>query len=145
MILPPWIYPPPDFDNIDQLNYVILGAIGVEVTIISFFCPLGHNGIINKIGNNFVGGGWVEGSGAVVWRILVDGTPPPGATNYDSILGSLGSPANPVSIPGFRIYENQLLTLTALNVSVVLSGQLVGARFIGYDYPREYEDPDIWV
>lgn len=137
---------PNNWENIDQLAYVALGALGgAAVTILSFKVPQGRNGIIRKIANNFIGGGWTEGSGDVVWQILADGAPPPGATSYNNILGSLGSPANPTEIPGFRIFENQLITVIAKNVNVVLAGQLVGARLVGYLYPRDLEDANIWI
>lgn len=136
---------PNNWENIDQLAYVALPAIGADAVIISFKVPPGRNGIIRKVGNNFVGGGWTEGTGDVVWKILADGTPPPGATSYNNILGSLGSPANPTEIPGFRIFENQLITVEATNVNVVVAGQLVGARLVGYLYPRELEDANIWI
>lgn len=138
-------FPPMNWENVDQLGYVGLPAIGAEAVILSFRVPIGRNGIIRKVANNYVGGGWVEGSGAVIWKILVDGAPPPGATSYNSILGSLGSPANPVEIAGFRVFENQLVTVVADNVSVVVAGQLVGARLVGYFYPRELESVDVWI
>jgi hypothetical protein len=149
--LPPWIYQPTNWENIDQINYVLLPAIGSTVTIISYVVPPGRNGIINKVACNFVGGGWVEGSGDVIWRILVDGTPPPGATSYDSILASLGNPSNPTGIAGFRIFENQVITLVALNNpggangGVVVAGQRVGGRFAGWNYPTDIEEDDIWI
>ena len=136
---PLWIDPPDQWENLDQVNYVALPAIGTEANVISFQVPLGRNGVIQKVANNFVGGGWTEGSGAVLWRIQVDGAPPPGASSYDSILASLGSPANPVQIAGFRIYENQVLTLVVRNVSIVVAGQLSGGRLCGYLYPRDME------
>jgi hypothetical protein len=140
-----------NWENIDQDNYALLPAIGATVTIISYVVPPGRNGIIYKVANNFVGGGWVEGTGDVIWRILVDGTPPPGAVSYDSILASLGNPASPTEIPGFRIFENQVLTLVAFNNpagpdgGVVVAGQRVGARFVGWNYPTDIEDSDIWI
>jgi len=142
---PLWVDPPDQWENIDQFAYVALPAIGAEANVISFQVPLGRNGVIQAIANNFVGGGWAEGSGAVVWRIQVDGAPPPGATSYDLILGSLGSPANPVKISGFRIYENQVLTLVVRNVAVVVAGQLSGGRLLGYLYPREMEADNLWL
>lgn len=143
--LPVWLYPPMQWENIDLLSYAALPAIAATVTILSFTVPIGRNGIINKVACNFVGGGWVEGSGDVLWRILVDGGTPPGATNYDAIVASLGSPANPVGISGFRIFENQTLTLVCFNNAVVVAGQRVGARLCGYLYPREMEDDSIWI
>ena len=136
---------PNNWENIDQLNYANLPAIGAQATIITIRVPQGRNGIIRKVGNNFVGGGWVEGSGNITWQILVDGNPPPGATSYNNILGSLGSPANPVEISGFRVFENQTVTVVVNNVNVAVAGQLVGARLVGYFYPRELEDANIWI
>jgi hypothetical protein len=141
----------PNWENIDQDNYVLLGAIGTTVIIISYVVPPGRNGIIYKVANNFVGGGWVEGTGDILWRILVDGAPPPGATSYDAILASLGNPASPTEIPGFRIFENQVLTIVAFNNpagangGVVVAGQRVGGRFVGWNYPTDIEESDIWI
>jgi hypothetical protein len=149
--LPPWIYQPVNWENVDQINYALVPAIGSTVTIISYVVPPGRNGIINKVACNFVGGGWVEGSGDIIWRILVDGTPPPGATSYDSILASLGGPSQPTGIAGFRFFENQVLTFVAFNNpagangGVVVAGQRVGARFTGWNYPLDIEEDDIWI
>ena len=149
--LPPWIYQPVNWENVDQINYALVPAIGATAIIISYVVPPGRNGIINKVACNFVGGGWVEGSGDIVWRILVDGTPPPGATSYDSILASLGGPSQPTGIAGFRFFENQVLQFVAFNNpagangGVVVAGQRVGARFTGWNYPLDIEEDDIWI
>lgn len=149
--LPIWLYPPITWENVDQATYATLPAIGSTVTILSFTVPAGRNGVINKIANNFVGGGWIEGTGDLIWRILVDGAPPPGATSYNNIVNSLGNPSNPVAIPGFRFFENQKITVVAFNNpagpngGVVVAAQLVGARLIGYTYPRELEQSGLWT
>jgi len=148
---PLWIDPPSQWENIDQVGYVALPAIGATATIITYTAPSGRNGVIQKIANNFVGGGWVEGTGDILWKILVDGAGIPGANSYSAIPASLGSPANPVRISGFRIFENQVLTLVAFNNpagpngGVVVAGQLVGGRLVGFQYPKEYEADDIWI
>jgi hypothetical protein len=149
--LPIRLFPPINWENIDVIAYVALPAINSEAVILQFIVPIGRNGIINKVANNFVGGGWTEGTGDLIWRILADGAPPPGATTYQAIPASLGSPANPVPISGFRIFENQRIQVTVFNNpagpngGVVLAGQQAGARLCGYLYPRELEDPDIWI
>lgn len=142
--LPVWLWPPVGWQNIDLLDYVGLPAEGTTATIVSFQVPSGYNGVIKKIGNNFVGGGWVEGSGEVTWAILVDGTVPPGATSYAQILGSLGSPANPVEIPGFTIFENQVVSFVVTNAGVIVAGQLAGARLIGWLYPITQTPDKTW-
>jgi hypothetical protein len=138
--LPPWIYPPSEFEPIDLVNYIALPVIGATAVVITIQIPTGHNGIITNIANNYVGGGWSEGSGTVTWQIARDTAPVDG---YDLILASLGSPANPVRHPsGFRVFENQTIVLLVKNVSVVLAGQMSGGRLMGWYYPKEYESPN---
>jgi len=135
----PAIWPPPEREPIDLFNYIALPAIGAVATIVTQLIEPGYNAIIRAYGNNYVGGGWVEGSGSVTWQIAIDGAPAPG---YDLILGSLGSPSNPVVHPcGIKILEGQTIVLSVTNVSVVLAGQLSGGRLMGYYYPKEYDDP----
>lgn len=149
--LPPHLYPPRNWENIDQLSYAPIPAVGATTTILTYIVPIGRNGVINKVANNFVGGNWVAGSGDLVWRILIDNAPPPGATSYNNIIDSLGSPAQPVGIAGFRIFENQTINVTlfnnpaGLNGGVIVAGQLSGARLLGHLYPRDMEYHDLWV
>jgi hypothetical protein len=141
-LLPPWIYPPSEFEPIETgPQYISLPAIGATVTIAQVQIPTGHNGIITGVANNFVGGGWTEGTGSVTWQIARDNAPVDG---YSGVLGSLGSPANPTRLPsGFRVFENQIITFTVTNVSIVVAGQLIGARLMGWYYPIEYESQNL--
>ena len=149
--LPPHLYPPRNWENLDLQVSVPFAAIGSTVTIISYKVPIGRNGVINKVANSFIGGGWTAGTGDVIWRILVDGATPPGATTYHQITDSLGSPAQPVGIAGFRIFENQHLTVIAFNNpagangGVPFAGQRVGARLLGHLFPRDMEYLDLFV
>lgn len=149
--LPPHLYPPRTWENLDKLNYAVIGAVGATVTILDFKVPIGRNGIVNKVATNFVGGGWVAGTGDIIWRILVDNATPPGASDYHNIIDSLGSPAQPVGISGFRIFENQRITVVAFNNplgasgGVIPAGQRVGARLLGHLFPRDMEYHDLWV
>lgn len=137
----PTIYPPPERDDIDDFAYIALPAIGASAAILTRQLDAGHTGILRAYGNNFVGGGWTEGSGAVTWAILIDSAPAPG---YDNILGSLGSPSNPTYHPaGIRISEASTIIFQVTNNSVVLAGQVIGARWLGYQYPKEYDDPSL--
>jgi hypothetical protein len=143
--LPIWVHPPAAWENLDMSGYAALPAIGATATILSFTVPTGRNGVIKKLANNFVGGGWVEGSGSVVWKILVNGTAPPGANSYNSILDSLGAIASPTEIAGFRIMENQVVSVVITNVNIVVAGQLVGARLAGWYYPKDLESDSMWI
>jgi hypothetical protein len=143
--LPIRLFPPVNWENVDKVAYVQLGDIGTTVTILSFDVPIGRNGIINRISNVFVGGGFQEGQGNIIWRILVNGGTPPGANDYHQIPASLGTTFNPTPISGFRIFENQTISVVAQNIAITLASQLVGARLLGYYYPRELEEADIWI
>jgi len=137
--LPPWIYPPAEAEPIDDIAYVALPAVGASAVVLTRTIDAGYNAVLQAFANNFVGGGWTEGSGSITWQILIDGAAVPG---YDSIPASLGSPANPVRHPsGIRVLESSTIQLIVNNVSVVLAGQLSGGRWQGYFYPKEYEDP----
>jgi hypothetical protein len=143
--LPLHNFKPRNWENLDQIAYAATPAVGADATIIRFQVPLGRNGVIELVACNFVGAGFVEGSGDLLWRILVDGGTPPGANSYEAIPASIGSPANPVRIAGFRIYENQVLTLIVSNVALLVGGTKCGGRLAGYLYPRELEEEDIWI
>lgn len=142
--LPPYIYPPAEFEPIETGSvYIPIPAIGDVATIIQIQIPEGHNGIITHMANNYVGAGFTEGSGQIVWQIARDGAAVDGY-DYASVLGSLGSPANPTRHPsGFRVFESQKITLSVKNVSIVVAGQLTGGRLMGWYYPKEYENPSL--
>ena len=142
---PIWVDPPTSWENLDVSGYVSMPAIGATATVISFTVPTGRNGVVYGIANNFIGGGWTEGSGAVYWQILVNGAAPPGATSYSKILDSLGSIPAPTRIAGFRIMENQVVSIAVTNVSIVVAGQLIGGRLLGHFYPKDLEADSLWV
>lgn len=142
-IQPPWVMPPVEFNPIDVYTYVPLPAATFQAVVVQFKVPAGNNGIIHTYGMNFVGGGFVEGTGDVVWQILRDGLAIKG---YGNILGSLGNPSSPTRHPsGFRIFENQTITLVVKNVGVIAAGQKSGGRFMGWYYPIRYEDPGVGI
>lgn len=141
---PVHLFPPPEAENLDFSGYVLLPAIAATATVVEITVPPGRNGILRGIANNFVGGGWVEGTGDVVWRLQRNGAD--FVQGYDNILTSLGNPSNPTIIPGFiRILEGEVITLQVFNNAVVVAGQRSGGRLLGWFYPREYEENGIFV
>ncbi len=139
---PPWLAMPANGEPFNQVGYVALPAIGAEANIFTFQVPEGRHGIIKWIGNNFVGGGWVEGSGNVLWRIEVDGV---AVRNHEAIASSLGNPASPSETAPIRLHEGQIVTLIVRNVGVVVAGQLVGGRLSGWFYPVSDEVEEVWL
>ncbi len=142
----PWINLPAGGQNFLEMNraQILLPAIGATVTVVTFPVPRRKNGAIEFIGNQFIGGGWVEGTGDLVWQLLADGVPLQG---YDSIIASIGtisSPANLGRSPS-RIFENQVIELTARNVNIIVAGQVLLGLVRGKFYPLEQEGGNTWV
>lgn len=141
---PIWLFPSADSQAFDYVNYVALPAVGntaAQGVIISFRVPAGMNGIIKRFGNAYVGSGFTEGSGALVWQLLADSVPVP---NYEAIPASLGATANPSEVSSIRIRENQLIQLVILNLALVVGGASSGGRLGGWFYPKDQEPAGSW-
>jgi hypothetical protein len=125
---------------------VTIPAIGAQATVVQFRVPSGQNGFIRRIANVFVGGGFTDFSGSIVWQIWIDSVAagnPVVAPNFNNIIASLGSVSNPSPIDGIHIKEGKLISLIVKNISVVISGQLIGGRLGGSFFPLNLEPPDI--
>ncbi|KKK49572.1 hypothetical protein LCGC14_3133710, partial [marine sediment metagenome] len=137
---PPWVEFPAGGRSFTRLNNaaVTLPAIGSGVVVVSLTVPPRNNGIITGIANQFVGGGWTEGTAGLSWRLRADGFP---IIGYDNIIASLGSTSNPsaLGINPIRIFENQVIDLTARNVNILVAGQVLLGILRGKFYPLELE------
>lgn len=122
---------------------ILLPAIGATQTVASFTCPARQNGEIEFVANQFIGQGWTEGNGALIWQILIDGVPVQG---YDSILGSMGTTASPgwMGKGAIQFSENQLVQLQCRNVSVLVGGQILLGLLRGHFEPIETERSNRW-
>jgi hypothetical protein len=141
--LPVTNFMPAEGEDFEAHAYVALPAIGASAVVVSLPIPDGRMAMVKRIANVFVGGGFQEGQGGVVWQILLDGTDPNNpvvAPFFDNIVASLGSVSAPSTIDGIRVKEGNLLQLIVKNVSIVLAGQFIGGRLGGYFYPIE-KDP----
>ena len=127
--------------NRAQVN---LPAIGATAIVVSFVVPRRKNGALEFVGNQFIGGGWVEGTGGLVWQVTADGVPIQG---YDSIIGSIGSLSSPGDLgrSPTRLFENQVIQLTARNVNILVAGQVLLGLLRGKFYPLEQEGANTWV
>lgn len=142
--LPNWIFPSLNSIAFDNAGDVVIPAIGVEATIFSFQVPRGFNGVMKTIGNAIIGGGFTDGSGALVWRILQNTQAMRGKEN---MLNSLGSVAQPSFIGGggfIRILENDIIAFVVLNAAIVPAGQIIAARLSGWFYPKDEDPLGIW-
>lgn len=145
--LPATNFMPPEGQSFENFGSIAIPAIGAAAVVLQFRVPLGYNGMIKRIANEFNGGAFTPGS--CVWQIFLDatgvGTAQGGvvAPNYDAIPAPLGAVQAPSEIDGIRIKENQLVALFVTNVAVVPAGQTIAGRLGGYFYPVSLEPPGI--
>lgn len=136
--LAPHLWQPTSGLPFNQATYVTIPAVAAATNILDFTVPEGYDGVINQMGNNFVGGGFVDGSGDVQWQLFIDDAPYP---NFENIICSLGTPAQPSFIGSVNIWEKQRIRLVVNNVAIVVAGQKIGGRLSGWFYPRKLQDP----
>lgn len=104
----PWVFPPEGFQGFDPVSAIPTPAIGSgDTVVLSFRVPFGWDGVIKGLIHQYSGGGYPEGSGGLIWRLLIDGRP---VRNYENMLVEFGSSQQPRPIGGVRIYQSQLVT-----------------------------------
>jgi hypothetical protein len=143
-VFPAHLWMPIDGIPFDYTAYVATPAVGSFIAVVSFTVPEGHYGVIKKVGNVYIGNGFVEGSGSLVWQIQQNQGV---VRNYDNMLASLGTVTQPGELAGTILLEEQaLVVLQVNNVSLVAGGTQVGGRLGGWFFPK-YRLPDfsgIW-
>ena len=138
VVTSPFVEMPPDGIPFNELGWATIGAKGgAPALVVQFVVPMGNNGVIRCLGNEYLGAEFVEGTGNVQWQIWADGEP---ITNFQNILGSLGSPSSPSETAPLRIYEQQTISFVMYNVGIAAAGQLLGARLSGWYYPTAYDE-----
>ncbi len=135
-LAPPWVEAPQNFLSFDEPGLVALPvAPSVDTTVLSLLVPDGYDGVIKGMSMNFAGGGFVQGSGTIVWRVLADGQ---AIRNYSNITTERGSPEQPRPVSGgIRLYSGQLITIVVNHVSDnTLTGDVL-ATITGWFYPSK--------
>ena len=97
----PFIVTPAPFPG-----YPAPGAVATE--IIRYVVPVGQVAVINYLAVVHVGGGFVDGSGNVIWRILRNSAALKGMNNLQSQVGTYAAPI-PVAVMGV---EGDIFTVT---------------------------------
>lgn len=121
----PWQTIPPDGKSFDQVGVIgtpasgsgIPGVPGVETVVVSLLCPLGYDGIVLGISNNFIGASFNPGLPSLTWRIrngvaitnsqFVDG--------YNNIVVEYGTTNQPRDTSGIFVSSGQTLLYTVTN------------------------------
>lgn len=136
----PWIEPPADHEPFDITGSVACPAAGTTDTqVISLRCPYGYQGVLLGVGHRYIGTGFVEGSGDILWSVRVGGRFPNG---YGAINISLGSAEQSRPVFGaIRFYENELIEylVTVPAASPIATGapNYMIAMLAGYTWPAQ--------
>ena len=137
----PWTKQPPNsrpFDFQQEISTPAVDTIFHNVININnencILVPVGYDGVINSYSCNFTGGGFVDGSGDLVWRITRNGNP---IKNFEFILTERGDPNQPIKVNDIRIYSGdrvQFLINHANNPALSI-GYII-CDLGGYFYPN---------
>jgi hypothetical protein len=135
--LPSHLFPPAGAQSKNLANYIDVPAPGDPAAVIfSYTVPLGMRLVLNQIGNNFVGGGFSEGSRDLVWQVWDNGSP---IEDFEAITGSLGNVAQPTWLSPIIFEEGHTVSFVVLNPAggpIVSGSGQVGATLRGYYFNR---------
>lgn len=130
------------------------GSIGIPVqdptgqtgaVVLQFVVPSGKNGYLWKLAIDFVGAGFVEGSGTIVWKIFRDAALRKAVKGFNRLVASVASVPNPNEIPPIQIYENETITVVMYNIGAgAPAGQVSAAAIIGWFYQKSQEKGSRW-
>ena len=123
---------------------VALPAVGSRAVVVQRFVPYGRNSFLWKLGVDYVGAGFTEGSGALVFRVFRNAALTRGVKGFANLTASMGAVNNPIEIPAVQLYENEVLSIVVDNVSLAVGGAQVIGVLVGWDYPRSAESASRW-
>lgn len=106
------------------------------ITVLSFTVPTGADGVIKKLAIVHIGGGLVDGTGQVIWRVLQNGAAVRGYQDATSQVGSYAQPLD-TFIP---VYEGDVIEVTAEvppGQLALPAGDSTAARAMGYFFPKQ--------
>ncbi|HEV2225127.1 MAG TPA: hypothetical protein VGR84_19195 [Candidatus Acidoferrales bacterium] len=141
---PPWIEMPSSGEPFNLSGTIRMPALGVTATIVSIVAGVGRSGVINRLANQVIGGGWTDGDGNLVFQITRNGIP---ERDQQDLLSSLGEVIEPSPFGPLRMTENDVIALTVFNnnvppaIGVPPAGQLVKGRLDGWFYPKDLDPP----
>jgi len=123
---------------------VALPAVGAQAVVVQRAIPYGRNGYLWKLGIDYVGPGFIEGSGSLIYRVFRNGALTRAVKGFANLTASMGSVNNPIEVPPIQLYENEVISIVVVNVSLAVGGaQMVGV-LVGWDYPRSEEAGSRW-
>lgn len=131
-LLPPWYYPPPNFQSFDKQGVLATPAIGAQGIVLTLTVPQGYASAARRLSINVIGPGFVQGSGSLVFSVTVDNAP---YMNYAAILTEFGSVQIPRDTDGILANSGQVYRINVLNMSYAALGTNIVASLGGWFYP----------
>lgn len=132
----PWVNEPPGSIPFDEQGGITLGAAptpGVDQPVVTMTVPQGFDGVIKYISNNATDPAFVDFSGDLIWKILINGRP---VRNFGNILARKGTMAQGRIISPIRIFSGDVVTYSVQFAAGAVTGQVV-CSFSGYYYPNK--------
>lgn len=115
--------------------FPVYPAVGAgPLVVIKYVVQPGLMAVINKLAVVHVGGNPPDGTGNVVWRVLINGAGIDGLNNLTSQVGTYAQPNDFV----FMAIENDIVTVTVevpAGQPPMPAGTTTAARFHGWTYP----------
>ena len=103
-------------------------------TVITYTVPIGMFAVIAYLAIVHVGGGFVDGSGNIVWRVLVNGAGVKGLENLTSQVATYNNP----NVVQLILMENDVIQVTVEipnGQPAMPPGTSTAARFHGFAVP----------
>lgn len=121
--------------NVTPAPFVAYPAPGAgQTTIISYQVPKGFRAKVTRMAINTWGGQIYDGTGNVVWRVMINGAAEKG---MEKMMSQFGTDSNPIPV-SIALNENDIISVTvevpAGQVAIPAS-QTTSARLIGYAAP----------
>lgn len=137
----PWVSPPPGSQPFNKQGVIAAPVVNVETAVLSWRVPDGMHGVIHYASHNFIGGGFLQGSGQIVWRLKVNRKH---VNDYGQMLTELGAIDTPVPIPAGIVVRaghtvEYLVLITDPSLTPGGTATFVGCRLMGWFWPKHYD------
>jgi hypothetical protein len=130
----PWLDPGDGATPFDAQGGVALPAApSVDTTVLTFTVDIGYDGVINSLSQNFTGSGFVQFSGDIIWRLLINGKP---VRNFSNMTAEKGTIVTQRQISPIRLFSGDVVTYVVNHANNnALNGNVV-CSITGYTYPN---------
>jgi hypothetical protein len=141
-----WLNPPADAITIHKPGVVAIPATGAAATVVQVVIPPGKNAVIWLLANNFIGGGFLDGSGEISWQLFRDPMFRRAIYGFDNILSLLGTTQSPTKLASpIRLFEKEVISLRVTNNTILSPTQLSTGLLGGWMYDKRHEQDNVYL